>query len=143
MLQEQIKARLEAVNGLKNKVQARLNGPVSRVNEEVSRVLEQLGAKPEPQQSLADVVARIREKNPTLKQLMFNLDAATYDARKQLSWNAHMLSAFALNKAETAFRQDVKPRVDAYLDSAEDHLKALLDKASSLQVELKGKLGKR
>ena len=127
---EELKSQLKQVSAMRERVETRLKPRISRASDELKKMLKQMGADVEQSHSLADVVAQVRAKNPSFRQLMINLDAATYDTRKQVSWNAHMLSAFAFNKAEQAYAEDLKPLLNSYWSAAESRWKALAGKAA-------------
>ena len=129
---EELKTQLKQVQAIREKVESRLQPQLSRASGELKKMLKQLGADVDQTHSLAEIVAQVRERNPSISKLMLNLDAATYDTRKQLSWNAHMLSAFAYNKAEQAYMQDLKPRLDNYRSRAESRIKNLVQRAGHL-----------
>lgn len=131
MLQE-LRTQFKQVQVLREKVESRLQPQLNRASGELKKMLKQLGADVDQTHSLAEIVAQVRERNPSISKLMLNLDAATYDTRKQLSWNAHMLSAFAYNKAEQAYTQDLKPRLDNYRSRAESRIRNLVQRAGHL-----------
>ena len=126
MLQVDIKAPLKSAQDLRGRVEARVGPQLSRANTELQRMLKQLGADTRKAHTLAEIVNQIRVHNRSWKSLKLNLDAATYDTRKQISWNAHMMSAYAYLKAEQAFARDLKPKLDSYRASAEARLLSLL-----------------
>lgn len=136
MIQETFKSQLKQVQAISEKVQSTLKPQLDKATQEGKKVLSQLGATATEEKSISEVIAEIREHNPTLKSLILNLDTATYDARKQLSWNANMMSAYALFQAETKFEKDVKPAVEGYLSNAESKFKALLEKANELKAKV-------
>lgn len=139
MLQLKSQPSLRQVTDLRDKLETQFRPQIDRASKELRRMLKQLGADTEQTHSLSELVSQLRERNPSLKALLLNLDAATYDARKQLSWNAHMLSAFALTKAEETYEQNLKPRLVDYRRQAEDRVKALTDKAA----EYRGKVARK
>ncbi len=136
MIQETFKSQLKQVQAISDKVQSTLKPQLDKATQEGKKVLSQLGATATEDKSISEVIAEIREHNPTLKSLILNLDTATYDARKQLSWNANMMSAYALFQAETKFEKEVKPAVEGYLSNAESKLKSLLEKATELKAKV-------
>ncbi len=128
---EELKSQLRQVSGLGEKFSARLQPQLNTASTELRKMLRQLGADLDKSHSLTEIVSQVREKNPSLSRLLLNLDAATYDTRKQLSWNAHMFSAFAYNKAEEAFARDLKPLLRSYRDTAQSRLRWLVGKAGA------------
>lgn len=136
MIQETIKSQIKHVQELADKLQEQIKPQLEKANQEGKRVLQQLGAEVEENSSVSTVFSQIREHNPTLKQLFLNLDTATYDARKQLSWNANMMSAYALMEAEKAYDKQVKPVVNRYVENVEAQLKVLTEKAAELKSKV-------
>lgn len=139
MLQLKTQTPLRQVADLREKLGTQFKPQIDRASHELKRMLKQLGAETEQVHSLADLVTQLRQRNPSLKALLINIDAATYDARKQLSWNAHMFSAFALNKAEEAYQRELKPLLADYRKQAETRVKAIADKAA----EYRGKVTRK
>ncbi|RMF17079.1 MAG: hypothetical protein D6758_06940 [Gammaproteobacteria bacterium] len=121
MLQDKLKAPVEQLNKVRDLVET-----------EGKRVLKQLGADLDQSRNLADVVAQLREKNPDLKTLSYNLDAATYDLRNRLVWNTRMMAAYSRLQAEKALDTKVKPQIQAYTEQLESQLKTLREKAESV-----------
>ncbi|UZE94763.1 hypothetical protein [Alkalimarinus alittae] len=136
MIQETFKTQLKQIQTVSEKVQSQLKPQLDKATKEGKKVLSQLGSNAIEEKTVAEVIAEIREHNPTLKRLILNLDSATYDTRKQLSWNATMMSAYAKLQAESKFNNDVKPVISDYLTSVDGKIKSLLEKAN----ELKGKV---
>lgn len=136
MIQETIKTQMKQVQAFADKLQEQVRPQLEKANQEGKRVLKQLGAEVGESDSLSQIFAQIREHNPTLKQLIFNIDAATYDARKQLSWNANMMSAYAVMEAEKAYAKQVKPTLTRYAESVEAQIKQLTDKAIDLKAKV-------
>jgi len=134
---EELKSQLKQVSGFPGKVGARLQPQRDSISVELRKMLRQLGADLDKSQSLPEIVAQVREKNPSLSRLLLNLDAATYDTRKQLSWNAHMLSAFAYMKAEQAYVRDLRPLFQSYRDTAQWRLRWLAGKTGQHHEEAK------
>ncbi len=121
MLQDKLKAPVAQLNKVRDLVET-----------EGKRVLKQLGADLDNAPTLADVVAQLREKNPDLKTLSYNLDAATYDLRERLKWNTRMMAAYSQLQAEKAFEEKVKPQLQAYTEQLENQLRALREKAETV-----------
>ena len=136
MIQETFKTQLKQIQSVSDKVQSQLKPQLDKATKEGIKVLSQLGSDVTEEKTVAEVIAEIREHNPTLKRLVLNLDSATYDARKQFSWNATMMSAYAKLQAEIRFNKEVKPTIEEYLSTADEKFKFLLEKAN----ELKGKV---
>lgn len=136
MIQDTFKTQLKQIQTVGEKVQSQLKPQIDKAALEGKKVLSQLGSSTAEDKTVAEVIAEIREHNPTLKRLILNLDSATYDTRKQLTWNATMMSAYAKLQAENKFNEDVKPLINEYLTSVDSKFKALVEKAT----ELKGKV---
>lgn len=136
MVQEQLKKPLQQVNDIREKLQAQVNTRWGRANEELRRVLTELGAEPAEDQKLGDIIQQIREKNPSFRELMLSLDAATYDTRKKASWDAHMISAYLWQKAGDAYQNDLRPLVDNYREQAEGRLQDLIEQAHKLRARV-------
>jgi len=117
--------KVNSMSELTRKLQEQSTQQWQKANEELQHILKELGADTSGDQSLKDVIRDIREKNPSFRDLMLNLDAATYDARKKVSWNAHMTSAYLINKVEASYTNDLKPLVDNYRQQAYERLEAL------------------
>jgi len=67
---------------LTRKLQEQSTQQWQKANEELQRILKELGADNTEEQSLSGMIRDIREKNPSFRDLMLSVDAATYDARK-------------------------------------------------------------
>jgi len=116
---------------LTRKLQEQSTQQWQKANEELQRILKELGADNTEEQSLSGM---IREKNPSFRDLMLSVDAATYDARKKFSWNAHMTSAYVLNKVEASYTNDLKPMIENYRQQAYDRLQALIAQLRSART---------
>jgi len=139
MIQEAFKSQFKQVQEISEKVQSQLKPQLDKAAKEGKKVLSQLGATKTEEKSISEIIAEIREQNPTLKRLILSLDSATYDARKQLTWNASMMSAYAKFQAEIKFEKlekKVKPAVEEYLSTAESQFKTLLEKANELKAKV-------
>lgn len=133
MVQEQLNRSLQQVNELKQKLQTQVNNQWSKANSEIRRVLKELGADVSEESNLGDIVSQIREQNPSFRELKLKLDAATYDVRQKARWDAHMISAYVWQKAETSYQRDLKPLVSNYREIAESRLQSLVALAQNLR----------
>ena len=147
MIQSTIQNQIKYFQATAEKLQAKFQPQLDKVNEEGRTFLKNMGATLEEGKSLSEVVAQLREKNPSLKSFLYNLDAATYDARKKIEWNANMIPAFAKFEAEKKFEKEVKPviksyaeKAEGYIETAESNVKELAQKATDLGNELKAKV---
>ncbi|TVP55273.1 MAG: hypothetical protein EA349_09670 [Halomonadaceae bacterium] len=136
MVQQQLNRSLQQVNELKQKLQTQVNNQWSKANDEIRRILTELGADVSDTSNLGDIVSQIREQNPSFRQLMLKLDAATYDVRQKARWDAHMMSAYVWQKAETSYQRDLKPLVSNYREIAETRLQALISQAQNLRQKV-------
>jgi hypothetical protein len=130
-------------------LQDKFQPQIDKVNVEGRNFLKNMGATTIEGKSLSEIFAEIREKNPSVKSFLYNLDAATYDLRKKIEWNANMIPAFAKFEAEKKFERKVKPFLDSYLEKAEGYIesaesgvKDLADKATKFSEEFKAKVTK-
>ncbi|AZZ91510.1 hypothetical protein EUZ85_12510 [Hahella sp. KA22] len=131
------KSQVDRLTTLKDQLQRQLQSGLSTVEQEGKKVLNQLGADLDNEdKSLKAVVTRIRAKNNTLKDFARNIDAATYDVRGRIRWNATMMSAYAKMQAEKAMDKEVKPRLETYKHNLESRIKDLLDKVTLLKEKI-------
>ncbi len=138
MVQEKVKTQVQQVNELKQKLQDQAATQWTKASDEIQRVLSELGAENIGEESLSKIVSDIREKNPSFRQLMLSLDAATYDARKRFSWNANMTTAYIRNKVEESYTNDLRPLVSDYRKTAEERLQSLASQARKLRERFSG-----
>ncbi len=136
MIQEAFRTQIKQVQSVGEKIHSKLKPQLDKATKEGKKVLSQLGSDTTEEKTVAGVIAEIREHNPTLKRLILNLDSATYDTRKQLSWNAAMMSAYAKLQAEIKFNKDLKPAIDGYLSTVDEKLKSLLEKANEFKSKV-------
>lgn len=135
-MQDTLKQSAEQLAQLRDRVQTALQSQFDRVEAEGRRVLNQLGAELDAEDhSLAAVVKRLREKNPSLKVLGRNLDIATYDLRGRLNWNASMMAAYARMKAGERFESEVLPRLQKAREDLEVRVRQLLEKSGNETAE--------
>ena len=121
------------MSDLTRRIQKRTGQQWQKAAQEFQHVLRELGARDAENESFQDMIRDIREKNPSFRELMFSLDAATYDTRKRLSWNAHMTSAYIMNQVEASYTNDLKPMVADYRQQAAERLEALLNQVRSMR----------
>ncbi|XOZ33969.1 hypothetical protein ACMDCT_01655 [Halomonadaceae bacterium KBTZ08] len=121
------------MSDLTRKLQQQTSQQWHKANEELQRVLRELGAQDAENESFPEMIRDIRKKNPSFRELMLSLDAATYDARKRLSWNAHMTSAYIMNRVEASYTNDLKPMVANYRQQAGERLEALMKQLRSMR----------
>lgn len=137
MIQDNIKTQLENLQNASKKVQSELTVQVKKAEEGGLRVLGEIaGGEINKGTPLSEVVAKIRANNPSLKKFLLNLDAATYDTRKQLAWNTNMMAAYAKFQAEQSIERDIKPTLDTYLAEAENKLKSVAEKANEMKAKV-------
>lgn len=121
------------MSDLTRKLQEQTSQQWQKANQELQRVLRELGARNAGNESVPAMVRDIREKNPSFRDLMLSLDAATYDTRKRFSWNAHMTSAYLMNKVEASYTNDLMPMVTNYRQQAVERLDALIRQLRSMR----------
>ena len=122
-------ARGKQATTFKDKLQTSWN----QVGFEGRKILNTLGADlVNEDKSLSAVMSRIRDKNPSLKKFVINLDSATYDVRVKINWDAHMLSAYAWWQLDKALTDVVRPKIDTYRTTVEAKTNELVEKAHGL-----------
>lgn len=112
MMQESFKNSLEAVNSARAQLKQKLRPQLDRASAELKKVLKEMGADVSEPSSMATIVKDIRSRNPTFRSLVTRFDVATYDLRKQLWWNANMMTAYVTDKAEQTYTVEVKPKIE-------------------------------
>lgn len=133
MAEKSAERQSKTMSDLTRKLQEQTSQQWQKANQELQHVLRELGARGAENESVSDMVRDIREKNPSFRDLMLSLDAATYDARKRFSWNAHMTSAYLMNKVEASYTNDLKPMVANYRQQASERLDALVKQLRSMR----------
>lgn len=126
----------KTMSDLTRKLQEQTSQQWQKANQELQRMLRELGARDTENESISAMVRDIRERNPSFRDLMLSLDAATYDTRKRLSWNAHMTSAYLMNKVEASYTNDLKPLVANYRQQTSERLDALMKQLRSMRERL-------
>lgn len=139
MVLETIKTQVQQMSSLTRKIQEQANQQWQRASEELQSILKEMGADNASEQSVKEIIAGIREKNPSFRDLMLNLDAATYDARKKASWNAHMTTAYVRNKVEESYVNDLQPMVANYRQKALESIQSLNAQADRFRRRFKEK----
>lgn len=112
-------------DSLKQRYESQVRPQFNRASGEFRKVLKDLGVSMDEERSFKEVIAQIRTKNPTFRDLTLNLDMATYDLRKKLWWDANMLTAYAYDKAGKTFETDVAPKFSQARDRAESEARKL------------------
>jgi len=113
-------------DSLKQRYESQVRPQFDRASGELSKVLKELGVSVDQERSFKEVIAQVRAKNPTFRDLTLNLDMATYDLRKKLWWDANMLSAYAHDKAGKTFEAEVAPRFSQARERAESEARRIL-----------------
>ncbi len=132
-----LKAQVNNLQEMSTKVQGVIEKQLAKAEVEGLKVLSGVaGEKVEKGAALADIYAKIRANNPSVKHLFRNVDTATYDTRKSLEWNLTMMAAYAKLQAEKAIEKDVAPKLKAYAEQLEAQLAQLSDKANELKSKL-------
>ncbi|OZG73810.1 hypothetical protein BTA51_08360 [Hahella sp. CCB-MM4] len=136
MTQSKVNSQLEQLNEAKGRLQAQLSSSWARLECEGKKLLNSMGADLNNEdKSLTAILTRLRQKNPTLRQLTLNLDTSTYDLRERANWNLHMMSAYARMQAEKTYSREIKPRLLAMIDTLESGLKRLSEKTPEASNE--------
>lgn len=112
-------------DSLKQRYESQVRPQFNRASGEFRKVLKDLGVSMDEERSFKEVIAQIRTKNPTFRDLTLNLDMATYDLRKKLWWDANMLTAYAYDRAGKTFETDVAPKFSQARDRAESEARKL------------------
>ena len=135
MVPEKIRSQLDQLSTIKDGLQSQLNKGLLSAELEGKKVLKQLGADLDTTDlKVAEVVAAIRENNPSLKDFALNVDAATYDFRYRLNWNARMMSAYAKMQAGKTIEKEIKPKLEGYYQQAESALKEVASQIKGMKV---------
>lgn len=113
-------------DSLKQRYENQVRPQFDRASGEFRKVLKDLGASLDEERSFKDVIAQIRAKNPTFRDLTLNLDMATYDLRKKLWWDANMLTAYAYDKAGKTYETEVAPKFSSARERAESEARKLV-----------------
>lgn len=119
---------------LKQRYDNQVRPQFDKASVEFRKVLKDLGVSMDEERSLKEVIAQIRSKNPTFRDLTLNLDMATYDLRKKLWWDANMLSAYAYDRAGRTFETEVAPKFSQVRDRAESEARRFLVQLRDLTV---------
>lgn len=121
------KSQVDQLKGLTEKVQKQLDKQVNVARNEASKILSELGVdlKAEGGIDMDAVIKSVREKNPTLKQFIRNLDVATYNARWELSWNSKMIPAFSRLQAKKTYNKEFRPKVEELRAKVQERLNEL------------------
>lgn len=134
-----LKSQVSQLQDMSTKVQSILEKQLAKVEVEGLKILSGMaGAKVEKGTKLADIYAKIRANNSSVKELIRNVDTATYDSRKTLEWNLTMMAAYARMQAEKAIENEVTPKLKNYAEQLESRASQLSERAS----ELKSKFAK-
>ncbi len=112
MMQESLKNSLDAVNSARQQLAQKLRPQLDKASAELKKVLKEMGADVSEPSSMTTILKDIRSRNPTFRALVTRFDVATYDLRKQLWWNANMMTAYITDKAEQTYTVDVKSKIE-------------------------------
>jgi gas vesicle protein len=130
-----LNSQLEQAKTAQTKIQSVLNEQFEKAGVEVRKILKDLGVSVEGDSpiTLKEALAEIKQNNASIRELVTNIDIATYDVRNRFSWNAHMLSALAELKALQAVEQAVenaKPKLSACKEQVEDKVNPYIEQAN-------------
>jgi uncharacterized protein YyaL (SSP411 family) len=134
-IQKTLNNQLEQAKTAQSKIQTVLNEQFEKAGVEVRKILKDLGVTVETDApiTLKNALVEIKQNNNSVRELITNIDIATYDVRNRVSWNAHMLSALAELKAIKAVEQAVetaKPKVAAYKEQVEGTVNPYIEQAN-------------
>ena len=134
-IQKTLNSQLEQAKTAQTKIQAVLNDQFEKAGVEVRKILKDLGVNVESDApiTLKDALVDIKQNTGSVRELVNNIDIATYDIRNRFSWNAHMLSALAELKAIKAVEQAVetaKPKLNAYKEQVEGTVNPYFEQAN-------------
>ncbi len=113
-------------DSLRHRYESQVRPQFDKASGEFRKVLKDLGVSGNEEQSLKEVIAQIRRKNPTFRDLSLNLDMATYDLRKKLWWDANMLTAYAYDKAGKTYETEVAPKFTHARERAESEARKFI-----------------
>lgn len=136
MIQESLKNSLESVQATRKRLEDQVRPKLDWATAELKKVLADLGADVSEPTTLANVVAQVREKNPSLKALARQFDVATYDLRKKLWWDANMVTAYFSDQAGKTYQAEVKPKIVEARDRAESQARQAIEQLRELAQKL-------
>ena len=131
-----VNSQLEQAKNTQVKIQSVVNEQFEKASGEVRKILKEMGATVVAGERLnvSNAFTEIKNNTDSVRQLVNNLDVATYDLRNRFAWNAHMLSAFAELKAVRAIEkaiEDSKPKINAYRNQVETTVAPYKEKAEA------------
>ncbi|MDX1801068.1 MAG: hypothetical protein R3303_09085 [Marinobacter sp.] len=132
MIQDTLKQSMKKTRETRARFEQQLRPRVSEWSQAVRKMVSELGADVSEPRPLADIIADLRRSNPSLRDFNRRLDLATYDLRKKLWWDANMMTAYVTDRAERAYRVEIKPR----LEQARSHADASARRALTFIREL-------
>ncbi len=138
MNQQSLKQRLESVQAASKRLEEQLRPGFDRASAELKKVLQDLGADLSEPRSMAEVVSQIRSRNPSLRAFALHLDAATYDLRKKLWWDANMMTAYVTDKAGKTYQADVRPMLAQARSRAEAEARKVMVQLRELTARRAG-----
>ncbi len=136
MIQESLKNSLESVQATRKRLEDQVRPTLDWATAELRKVLADMGADVSEPTTLANVVAQVREKNPSLKSLARQFDVATYDLRKKLWWDANMVTAYFSDQAGKTYQAEVKPKIVEARDRAESQARNAIEQLRELAQKL-------
>ena len=134
-VQKTLNSQLEQAKSAQAKIQSVMNSQFDKAGVEVRKILKDMGANvnADAPLNIKDAIIEIKQNTSSVRQLVTNIDIATYDVRNRFSWNAHMLSALADLKAVKAVEQAVestKPKIAAYKGQVENTVNPYIEQAN-------------
>lgn len=134
-VQKTLNNQLEQAKSAQAKIQSVMNSQFDKAGLEVRKILKDMGANVVDNEpvKIKDALFEIKQNTSSVRQLVNNIDIATYDVRNRVSWNAHMLSALAELKAVKAVEQAVentKPKLAACKGQVESTVSPYIEQAN-------------
>lgn len=136
MIQDKVKDQLSQLKKQGDKLQAQVNQRLEEAKLEGQRILKELGVESTESLSLKELVAELREANPSVKELIRKLDVATYDNRFRINWNSNMISSYAKQQAEKAYFKEIKPKLAELKTNIADQVQVVQEKTNELRAKI-------
>lgn len=137
MIQDKVKGQIDQFKKQSDNLQAQLNKSLSAAKAEGQRILKEMGVESGAEKiNLQELLAELRQANPTVRDFIRNLEVATYDNRFRLNWNTTMISAYARQQAEKAYAKDIKPRISEARSSLMDQLHDVRNRTQEIRAKI-------
>ncbi len=136
MIQDKVKDQLSQLKKQGDKLQAQVNQRLEEAKLEGQRILKELGVESTESLNLKELVAELREANPSVKELIRKLDVATYDNRFRINWNSNMISSYAKQQAEKTYFKEIKPKLAELKTNIADQVQVVQEKTNELRAKI-------